>query len=607
MRNEIPRWNLDRIYRSFDSPSYKNDKENLKKHIETLLNLLEKSSEEGTKIENIEETLAVWEDAGDTAENLRAYAEAVYTADTADTRALMEINALETTALPLGKARVLLYNKLKAMGDLTALFVSPFLKERQFFIKEAIEKARYQMTPELEDLANDLARSGASAWERLHESVSSAASGVLDGENKTVTELRALAMSPYRNVRKKAFLTEIAAWKNVEDPLAAALNGVKGFAITLDRRRGWISALQKSAFQSRLSERTLSSLISALESALPMFRRYLKTKAHLLNVQKCAFFDLFAPVGLPTEASVGSGRIWTFDEASTFVVQQFMNFDENMGKFAQKAVDDGWIDAEMRKNKVGGAYCANFPLAGVSRVLCNFDGTFDSVNTIAHELGHAWHHEIIKDLPRAHRLYPMTLAETASVFAETIVFEGAFAQAETADERLFLLEGTIKDYCQIVVDILSRFYFEKELFERREKSEIPASELCKMMLDAQKRTYGDALDPQFLHPYMWAAKSHYYSADLGFYNYPYAFGQLFSLCLFASAKTAGFSEKYRELLRLTGCASVEECMSIDAAKSVDFTFDEDFQYFFQKGLTIIGKRIEEMENAVAAKDAKNLS
>jgi pepF/M3 family oligoendopeptidase len=581
----IPRWNLETIYPAFSSVVYRNDIDLLKDRINTLLTLLDIPL---TDVDAVVKLLRAWEEAGDIAENLRAYADAVYTADTRDSSALAEINALERAALPLGKATVLLRKRLAEQKDvfLNTLGTEPLAPYR-FFIAEALEKAAFQMPPDMEDLANDLTRSGSSAWERLHEAISSTVGADMDGTMKTVIQLRGMAMDADRSLREKAFKAELAAWTSVETALAAALNGVKGTAITLDARRGWQSPLQKSAFQSRMSEQTLATLIKALESSLPLFRRYLKAKARLLGLDRCAFYDLFAPLG--------KGRQWTFEEASQFIIRQFSAFDPAMGDFAGDAFTKQWIDAEMREGKIGGAYCTDFPLSGVSRILCNFDGSFDGVNTLAHELGHAWHHELIKNYSRARAEYPMTLAETASVFAETIVFEGAYAEAKTGAERLFLIEGNLKDCCQVIVDILSRFYFEKALFERREQAELSPAELCSLMVDAQKRTYGDGLDAGFLHPYMWAVKSHYYSANLGFYNYPYAFGQLFSLGLYAKAsQVKNFAGQYRELLTLTGSASVEE-VALSAG------FDVKQETFWQDALGIIAKRVEELEQGIMDK------
>jgi pepF/M3 family oligoendopeptidase len=584
----LPQWSLTAIYPSFDSPQYREDAAGLKEKLRLLLERLDSPLPAGVSVPELLSVIRAYDEAGDVAENLRAYAEALYTADTRNGRALAEINALETAALPLGKAAVLLRIRLAEQKDRIRELLEGELRPYRYVITRLLEGAAYQMTPDMEDLALDLSRSGGAAWGRLQEAISSTASGVWDaagGQRKPITVLRNLAHSPDRSLRERAYRAELAAWKEQEIPLAAALNGVKGTSLTLDKRRGWRSLLQKSAFQSRLSEKTLNALIAALESSLPLFRRYLKAKASLLGVKTCAFYDLFAPVNPPGTAD----RRWSWEEAAEFVVRGFGDFDGEMGAFARRAFDGAWIDPRSREGKVGGAYCTDFPLAGESRILCNFEGSFDSVTTLAHELGHAWHHEVLRGLPRSLSVYPMTLAETASIFAETIVFEGALEKARP-DERPGLLEGNLKDGCQVIVDILSRFYFERALFERRDRGELPPEELCALMIEAQKKTYGEGLDADLLHPYMWAVKSHYYSPSLAFYNYPYAFGLLFSLGLYTRAREEGpaFAAAYRDLLRLTGRASVEE-----AAQSAGFS--PETAAFWRQGLDLIEKRVETFE------------
>jgi pepF/M3 family oligoendopeptidase len=593
--NSLPRWDLASIYPSFDSPEYGRDRKLLEEKAAALLKALEAPLPEDVPAEALLSLIRSYEEAGGIGENLSAYAEAVYTTDTRNGRALAEINALEAAALPLGRAAVLFRNRLAERQERVLALLSSGGKAGEalgaygFFIRESLEKAAFQMTTDLEDLANDLGRSGGGAWSRLQEAISSTASAVWDpatGERKTVIALRDLAHNPDRAVRERAFRAELAAWKTMEIPLAASLNGVKGTAITLDRRRGWKSVLQKSAFQSRLSEKALGALLAAMESSLPLFRRYLKAKASLLGIGVCAFYDLFAPL------EQDRGQIWSWEEAAGFITDRFSAFDPAMGDFARRAFARSWIDAQGREGKVGGAYCTDFPLAGESRILCNFEGSFDSVTTVAHELGHAWHHEVIKDLGRFLSQYPMTLAETASIFAETIVFEGALAAEVpvSGKERLGLIEGNLKDSCQVIVDILSRFYFEKALFERRNRAELSPEELCVLMTEAQRAAYGDGLDPGELHPYMWAVKSHYYSPGLAFYNYPYAFGLLFSLGLYARARQEGpgFASAYKGILRLTGQASAG-----DVARSAGF--DIETEEFWQNGVGLIARRVAEFE------------
>jgi pepF/M3 family oligoendopeptidase len=596
--SELPRWNLGAIYPSFDDPSYSGDKERLVQETGKFLELLKGPVPRNAA--DLRALLDAYEKTGDLAENRRAYAEAVYTADTAGSRALNEINALEALSLPLNRALVLFRKRLAEKKDL----VLSFSEENQgygFFLREAIQKADYQMEEPLEDLANDLSRSGADAWTRLHEALSSSISVVWDdrtGEKKTVSALRDLAFHPDRSVREKAYHAELGAWASMEQPLAAALNGVKGWALSVDSRRGWPSPLKKSFFQSRISEKTFEALRSAMEASLPMFRAYLKNKARALGLKTLAFYDLFAPLTGPPENSGGTSRgaakKWTWQETETFIPRCFDSFDTGMGNFARHAFAFSWIDAQGRKGKVGGAYCTDFPLAGESRILCNFEGSFDAVTTVAHELGHAWHHELIKELPRTQSVYPMTLAETASIFAETIVFEAALKEAGE-EERISLIEGSLKDSCQVICDILSRFYFEKAVFDRRSRGELSPDDFCALMLEAQKASYGDGLDEKLLHPYMWAVKSHYYSAALGFYNYPYAFGQIFSLALYAAyqAEPQGFPVRYRELLKATGSASAEETARLAG-------FDIEDPAFWEQGIALIAAKAAEFEKRAAA-------
>ncbi|MDR1428896.1 MAG: M3 family oligoendopeptidase, partial [Spirochaetaceae bacterium] len=518
--SEPPLWDLRSIYPSFDDPSCTGDKERLRRGAREFLDLLSKPlpPDRAEALPVLRALLDAYKETGDIAENLRAYAEAVYTADTGDTRALHEINELETLVLPFNRALVLFRKRLAEREDLVLSLLEEGepLAGDEFFLRDAIQRARYQMDEDLEDLANDLCRSGADAWSRLHDAISSSLSVLWDkesGETKTVSALRDMAFHPERGVREKAYHAELEAWASMETPLAASLNGIKGWALALDSRRLWPSPLEKSLFQSRITGATFNALLSAMESSLPLFRRYLKSKAKLLGLDSLAFFDLFAPLSLDSAGDSGAKegpapgiKRWTWEESGEFIERCFDSFDTGMGTFARHAFAFSWIDARRRKGKVGGAYCTDFPLAGESRILCNFEGSFDSVTTTAHELGHAWHHELIKDLPRTQNQYPMTLAETASIFAETVVFEAALRDAGDA-ERIRLIEGSLKDSCQVICDILSRFYFEKEVFARRDRGEIGPAELCAIMTGAQKASYGDGLDEKFLHPYMWAVKS----------------------------------------------------------------------------------------------------
>jgi pepF/M3 family oligoendopeptidase len=364
------------------------------------------------------------------------------------------------------------------------------------------------------------------------------------------------------------------------------LNGVKGAVGTLDRRRGRTDALHAALDQSRIDRDTLETMLGVMQASFPVFRRYLTTKAARLGKEALPWWDLFAPAG-QTE------RRFTFPEARDFIVEQFGTFSDRLAQFARRAFGHRWIDAQPRDGKRGGAFCLAVPGVEESRILCNFDGALDQVFTLAHELGHAYHNYCRIGKTILQRTTPMTLAETASIFCETIVTDALLASAANAREELAILETFMIGATQVIVDIFSRFLFEKEVFERREKAELSADDFCDIMLRAQRATYGDALDERHLHPYMWAWKGHYYRPTLSFYNYPYAFGLLFGLGLYAiyQERGAAFLPEYDAFLSSTGEATAAD---LAARFGIDIRRPE----FWQSGLKAIEVRVERYQTLI---------
>ncbi|MBR5915962.1 MAG: M3 family oligoendopeptidase [Spirochaetia bacterium] len=570
----LPMWNLSNIYKSFDDTAYQGDIKDYLALCQELKALLSKGRKEA-----LEEAVQLLGRAMDLMENLFSYAYAVFSVNTADERALKEVSRLEEAHQKLSECFVL-FNSLvkKHKKDIPALLKkSPILSERAQFIMDSLKEADHQMSEGEEALAQEMKAAGGDAWGRLQEAVSSS----LSGDGKSITELRNLAFDKSRSVRKKAYEAELAAWKSMEIPLAYSLNGVKKTAATMDTRRSWKSALEKSLFQSRMSAKTLDAMISVMEESLPEFRKYLNKKAELLGIKKLAFYDLFAPIS----QKGFTPKVWSFEEARDYIIQTFGSFAPDMGLFAKNAFANGWIDSPPHAGKVGGAYCTSFPIAKESRVMCNFSPTFSGVSTIAHELGHAYHFHLLREECAFARAYPMTLAETASIFSETMLYNTTISKAK-GFEKKYLTEMFLMEVTQVIVDILCRFYFEKAVFEKQKEGPLFADALCSMMTDAQKATYGDALDPKLLHPYIWAVKCHYYSPDLGFYNYPYAFGQLFSIGLYVKylEDKKNFPALYRKVLMATGRTDIKGVAKLAG-------IDVEKKDFFQESMEFITRMI----------------
>jgi pepF/M3 family oligoendopeptidase len=466
----------------------------------------------------------------------------------------------------------------------SALDVEGAARNHGFYLREAAEQSRYLMSEAEEALAAELSLSGARAWQKLQGIVASQLRVPFERDGQVdqmpITVLQNLRTDPDGKVRRRAYEVELAAWESVREPLAACLNGVKGMVSTLDRRRGRTDALHAALDQARIDRQTLEAMLDAIHASFPAFRRYLQAKAGLLGQEALPWWDLFAPVGT-------SEKRYSFVEARDFILEQFASFSDGLAVLARRAFDQKWIDAEPRDGKRGGAFCMKVPAVGESRILCNFDGSLDQVLTIAHELGHAYHNDCQVGKTALQRITPMTLAETASIFNETIITDALLDRTASAEEELVILETFLNGATQTVVDIYSRYLFEKEVFERRAKAELSADDFCEMMIRAQKETYGDGLDERYLHPYMWAWKPHYYRPELSFYNFPYAFGLLFGLGLYDIYRQRGaaFLPEYDELLRTSGQGT-----AADLAAS--FGIDLCQRSFWEGSLRIVKQRIE---------------
>ena len=468
---------------------------------------------------------------------------------------------------------------------------SPLAAANEFLLREAKTAARRLLPPGEEELAAELYPSGGAAWAKLHGDLSSQLAVPLarragdEAESLPMSVVRALATDPDPGVRRRAYEAELKAWETVAVPLAAAMNGIKHEAGVLAARRGWGTPLDVSLFRNRIDASTLDAMLSAARDSFPDFRRYLRAKARLTSgTDRLPWWDLFAPVG-------GAESRFSWAEAEAFVAEHFGAYSEKMRGLAARAFREKWVDAEPRPGKRDGAYCAGLR-ADESLILHNYRPSFGGVATLAHELGHAYHNLCLAERAPLQRNTPMTLAETASIFCETIVKRAALARAGRG-EGLMILEASLQGTCQVVVDITSRFLFEQSVIEKRRERELSVDEMCALMADAQRQTYGDGLDENALHPYMWAVKGHYYGAS--FYNYPYMFGLLFGLGLFAHylRDPEPFRARYDELLSRTGMADA-------ATLAAGFDIDIRDKDFWASSLAVIREDIDRFEQLAAA-------
>jgi pepF/M3 family oligoendopeptidase len=454
------------------------------------------------------------------------------------------------------------------------------LKEASFYLNRIVDGSKYLLSDKEEMIISKLRQTGSTAWSNLQGELTSTLKVEYDGKEITLSEVRNLSSDPSQEVRKNAYLAEQKAYPKIAQSVAYAMNGVKGEVNTLAELRGFKSPLEQSAYQSRMEVKTLETLLASMKKYLPVFQQYLKRKATLLgHTNGLPYYDVFAPIG-------ESNQTFTEDEAMQFIYKNFKTFSDDLEEMAKTAYKNEWIDFTPRDGKRGGAFCSNQHAIKQSFVLTNFTGSFSNVVTLAHELGHAYHGEQIFKEKGFNSSYTMPVAETASTFCETIIKNAAINEAQK-EEKIFLLEQSIKGSTQVIVDIYSRYLFEKNVFDTRKTTPLNVRMLNELMINAQKEAYGDSLDENYLQPYAWLNKPHYYIGGLSFYNYPYAFGLLFAKGIYAEFKKQGqsFVPSIQLLLQKTGQMTVEDVASLVGINLRD-------ESFWDSSLEVIKQEIE---------------
>ncbi len=588
----LPHWTVTDVHESFTARSFLTAMEQVTADTDRLVALFDEHDVRAVPTRDVDGSDGVVADAILRAFNawdlrldeLSAYAHAAVSTNSYDEAAQSiadQLSRLASRGTPL-LAR--LVDWVAALGALGLADVSTEAAEHLGPLQRLSARAAHQMSETDEGLYAELTPFGPSAWARLHADVTSQLHGdvvTTDGTRRLpMSMVRGLASDANPSVRQAAYDAEMAAWPTVGVVCAAAMNSIKGGANVVNRRRHWDSPLDASLYANSVSHPTFDAMQRAVDSVLDDLRGWMRTKAGLHGgTGSLLWRDLFAP--LP-----GSGTTVEWERGLQIVDAAFSSYGGQLGGLVHRAIDEGWVDAEPRDGKRGGAFCMSF-VGDRSLVFLNWNGSMDSTRTTAHELGHAYHNTQLAHRTPLQRQLPMALAETASIFCETLVVEEGL-QRLTGAERLALLDIELQASTQVVVDIRSRLLFETEVFARTQKRTLGVTELNEMMLAAQDAAYGAGLDQSTAHPYMWAVKPHYYGSHL--YNWPYTYGLLFGLGLFARyrADPEHFRSAYDDALSRVGMNSAEE---LGASFGLDVTSDE----FWLASVEVLRGRVAEYE------------
>jgi oligoendopeptidase F len=589
---ELPRWSVADVYDSLHAPEFMAAMERSDAEAARLVALFDEHDIRATEPRPVTEADGVAADAVVAAYN-RAMADvevteatvyATVATDSRDEHASALLSQLEVSQAVVRPLLARLADWTNALGVDQLATVSDEVRQHLEPLRRLADRARHQMSEPEEGLYAELSTTGSSAWYRLHSDVTSQLSTELDlgdgVERLPMPAVRGLASSPDPAIREAAYQAEMAAWPTIATPVAAAINAIKGEANVLNRRRHWDNPLDASLYANNVSRATFDAMRAAIDASLPDFRRWMRRKARLHGYEGgLKWWDLVAP--LP---QISSSISW--DEGIDWVRAAFSSYSPELARLVDRALEQQWIDASPRDGKSGGAFCMPF-VDDRSLVLLNWAGSIDSAQTTAHELGHAYHNTTLAGRTPLQKQLPMALAETASIFCETLAVESGLTRLDGA-ERLALLDVDLVGSNQVVVDIHSRLLFESELFARRKRRTLGVTELNELMLQAQADAYGDGLDLDTRHPYMWLLKPHYYGSS--FYNWPYTYGLLFGLGLFAKYKEdpERFRQGYADALSRAG---IDDAEQLGAAFGLDVTSEE----FWVASLDVCRDRISQYE------------
>lgn len=548
-------WSLDILYKGLEDKKYKEDVAKLSKlvhYIGSFSETLEDSEDEEGLLLTAIDYMEQYEVLRATLESYLSLREAV---NTSDGMIVNELNNFRKQISEASKPFAVIMKWIAGVKDIDRYMDKhPKFKAYSYIINNIKQDASHLLSDDVEDVIARLNISAGAAWSSMQGFLTSTLEVEYRGDIITLPEVRNLAYSENPSVRKDAYYAELKAYEKIKDAVSYSMNNIKAQVNTITELRGYESPLAQTLEQSRMKKATLDAMLEAIVEYMPVFHRYLKHKAKLLGHKNgLPWYDLFAPMG-------ESETKFTVEEARDYLVKHFMGFSEELADMVDQAFEEEWIDFFPRKGKVGGAFCNNMPYVKQSRIMTNFTGTLSDVLTLAHELGHAYHGLNIQEHLPLNTDYSMPVGETASTFNEALIMEAIIKEA-SGMEKMALIENLLQDTTQIICDIYSRYLFETEVFEKSKQGFLFADELNDIMLKAQKTAYGDGLDHDYLHPYMWVVKPHYYSEELSFYNFPYAFGGLFARGLYEKYKMEGeeFIPKYKALLNATTVSTVEEC------------------------------------------------
>ncbi len=578
-------WNLNNIYMSFDDENYKKDLEFLQsKSAEIKSKLEENNNKKHYDVQFVSDTIKILNECEQTRQKLQVFNKLKMSVNTNDTKAFSNDYIVNCAIGNLIATTALLQKYITNIHNFsTALKTDKTLSQFEYILAEMIENEKYKCDDDTEKALAMMSITGSKAWQNLQNRVSSDLSVDFEGKEYPMTVFRNTLNKKTNSEKEKLFNVELKAYKKHDTVSAACINNIKGEAISVAQIRGYESPMDKSLKDCRMEKETINALFTSIEKYAPSIREFLHIKSQLLGYKNgLPFYEIPSTIG-------HIDKTYTKEQAKEIIVAAFSDYSNDMANLAKTAFDEEWIDFEPRAKKVYGGFCASVHGINESRILVNFNGSFNDIITIAHELGHAYHSSLSNKELFLNSRYPIPVAEIASTFAEMILMDYIYKTADVKT-KMSVLGNDITRASQLTLDILSRFYFESDVFTQRAKKELSVEQLNEFMVNAQKKSFGNCIDEKLFHPYMWLNKEHYFYVDRSYYNFSYAFGFLLSVGFHQMYKTnkEKFICDYSAFLQNSGKMSVNslcELMGINPNENI----------FWENALSTINSQVEEFK------------
>ncbi|CAI3266810.1 M3 family oligoendopeptidase [Enterococcus cecorum] len=577
-------WDLDSIFAGgSSSETLRQELNELSTKINAFHQLVEAfTPNTAQQVTELKEILAIHEEIQKSFTECGSFIEALNSANIHDQQAKLLTGQLYSNLPAFQLATTILNKKFASYSEEEWQNLMTHFSQIAFRLSEMRRDGQELLDEQSENIINTLALDGQSAWSQHYDTIVASIQIPFNGEMLSAGQaFNTMMSSQDKAVRQELFEKWEKAWSEKADIFADTLNHLDGFRLNNYKLHGVDDFLKQPLEYNRLDKETLDMMWGTIQKNKQPIIDFLTRKAQLFGKDKMDWQDQDAPIVLGDFEE----RRYTFDQAADFIVENFKKFSPKMSEFAQMAFDKAWIEAEDRPGKRPGGYCTSLPKSQESRIFMTYGESVNEVSTLAHELGHAFHSHVMWDLPTLNQDYAMNVAETASTFAELIVADATLKEAKTDEEKINLLDVKLQNAIAMFMNIHARFIFESNFYAARQKGLVATDEITRLMVEAQKEAYIDGLGSY--HPHFWAAKLHFFIDEVPFYNFPYTFGYLFSLGIYAKASqhADGFEDQYIALLRDTASMTTEEL----AKKHLDTDLHQ--ATFWQAGIDMVLKDI----------------